>query len=136
MPDIFDMKILLHKLRVILRGLEQESNLCFCWSNFSAIVYIVVRIHVMFDFMNQNITFFSWIWLSMNWNHTCRFSESLNNSLLKEWKEGERHSFYARKKAWFLFWIEISASGVANHYPHLRRFIDAFYCEKLSELIS
>ena len=31
MPDIFDMKILLHKLRENLRGLEQESNLhCKC----------------------------------------------------------------------------------------------------------
>ena len=31
MPDIFDMKILLHKLRENLHELEQESNLCFCF---------------------------------------------------------------------------------------------------------
>ena len=28
------------------------------WSNFSAIVYIAVRIHIMFDYMNHNIRFF------------------------------------------------------------------------------
>ena len=28
------------------------------WSNFSAIVYIAVRIHVMFDYMNYNVGFF------------------------------------------------------------------------------
>ena len=28
------------------------------WPNFSAIVYIAVRIHVMFDYMNHNIGFF------------------------------------------------------------------------------
>ena len=28
------------------------------WRNFSAIVYIAVRIHVMFDYMNHNIGFF------------------------------------------------------------------------------
>ena len=28
------------------------------WPNFSAIVYIAVRIYVMFDYMNHNIGFF------------------------------------------------------------------------------
>ena len=28
------------------------------WNNFSAIVYIAVRIHIMFDYMNHNIGFF------------------------------------------------------------------------------
>ena len=28
------------------------------WSNFSAIVYLAVRIHVMFDYVNHNIEYF------------------------------------------------------------------------------
>ena len=30
------------------------------WANFSAIVYIAVWIHVMFDYMNQNLGFYPW----------------------------------------------------------------------------
>ena len=38
------------------------SGTCFCthWANFSKIVYIAVRIHVMFDYMKHNIRFFHW----------------------------------------------------------------------------
>ena len=37
-----------------------NSSLQSHWANFSAIVYIAVWIHVMFDYMNQNIGFYPW----------------------------------------------------------------------------
>ena len=71
--SLFEIKIILHfrnikevGYRKFLRktGKNQGSYKIIqvlnrkLWANFSAIVYIAVRIHVMFDYMNQNIRFY------------------------------------------------------------------------------
>ena len=38
--------------------MQVEDKVNALRANFSAIVYIAVRIHVMFDYMNQNIGFY------------------------------------------------------------------------------